>query len=103
MSRDELTFLPPETATDTLAALVMDIGAQLHAERQARLALEEALIRRGVLDAGDIDALAEDPALLARARAGLDRSMARIMRILEEAGDRTGPLRPEAPEQEENS
>ncbi|MCC6008581.1 MAG: hypothetical protein JJU40_13005 [Rhodobacteraceae bacterium] len=101
MSRDELSFLPPEGATDTLAALVMDLGAQLHAERQARLALEEALIRRGLLSVEEVAALAGDPALLARARDGLERSMARIMRILEEAGDRTGPLRAEAPATEE--
>ncbi len=96
--RDEPSFLPEGGASaDTLAALVMDLGAQLHVERQARLALQEALLRKGVVDAAAIDALAEDADFLAKARAGLDRSMARIMRILIEAGDRTGPLRAESP------
>lgn len=95
--RDELSFLPEGASADTLAALVMDLGAQLHVERQARLALQEALVRKGVLAAAEIEALAGDDAFLATARTGLDRSMARIMRILTEAGDRTGPLRAESP------
>jgi multidrug efflux pump subunit AcrA (membrane-fusion protein) len=96
-TRNELVFLTEGATNDTLAQLVMDLGAQLHQERQARLALEEALIRAGVLAEGATAALAEDAALLARARAGLDASMARIMRIMVEAGDRFGPLRDEAP------
>ena len=99
MSRDELSFLTEATSADTLAQLVMDLGAQLHVERQARLALEEALLRQGVLSADAIDALAGDEAFLARARAELDRSMARLIRIMTEAGDRFGPLRDEAPEE----
>jgi hypothetical protein len=100
MMRDELSFLSERTNVDTLAQLVMDLGAQLHVERQARLALEEALLRQGTLSAEAIEALAEDPDFLARARAELDRSMARLMRIMTEAGARFGPLRAEAPEQE---
>lgn len=100
MTRDELSFLSEKTSADTLAQLVMDLGAQLHVERQARLALEEALLRQGTLPAGAIEALAEDPDFLARARAELDRSMARLMRIMTEDGDRFGPLRAEAPGQE---
>jgi hypothetical protein len=99
-TRNELAFLTDPAAVDTLAQLVMDIGAQVHQERQARLALEEALTRAGVLPVGAVAALAEDPALLARAREGLDASMARLMRIMVEAGDRFGPLRAEAPEKE---
>lgn len=97
-TRNELVFLTDATTTDTLAQLVMDLGAQLHQERQARLALEEALTRAGVLPEGATAALAEDPALLARARTALDASMARMMRIMVEAGDRFGPLRDEAPQ-----
>jgi len=97
MTRDEHSFLPAGSTADTLAALVMDLAAQLHVERQARLALEEALSRAGVLPDGAVAALAADPVLLARSRAGLDRSLGRLMRIMTEAGDHTGPLRPEAP------
>ena len=98
--RDELVFLTEPASADTLAQLVMDLGAQLHRERQSRLALEEALTRAGVLDEGAIEALHEDPELLARSRKGLDASMARLIRIMAEAGDRTGPLRGEAPKRE---
>lgn len=97
MSLDELRFLPEGAAADTLAALVMDLAAQLHIERQARLALQTALERDGTVTAAAIDPLADDPAFLERARGELDRSMARLMRILKEAGDRTGPLRAESP------
>ncbi|WP_306118920.1 MULTISPECIES: hypothetical protein [unclassified Roseitalea] len=98
MKRDELSFLSNQTDADTLGALVMDLGAQLHVERQARLALQEALVRQGAVSAEAIDALADDADFLARARAELDRSMARIMRIMVEAGDKMGPLRDEAPD-----
>jgi len=97
MSRDELSFLPERASADTLAQMIMDLGAQLHRERQARLALEEALLRQGAVSSEAIDALAADPAFLARARAELDGSIARLIRIMSEAGDRTGPLRAEAP------
>jgi len=98
--RDELAFLTAPASADTLAQLVMDLGAQLHRERHARLALEEALMRAGVLPAGAVEALEEDAGLLVKSRAALDASMARIIRIMAEAGDRTGPLRSEAPERE---
>ena len=96
--KDELTFLPGGAGADTLAQLVMDLAAQLHVERQARLALQEALVRQGAVEAGAIEALAGDEAFLARAREGLDASLARLVRIMAETGDRTGPLRAEAPE-----
>lgn len=98
--RGELSFLNGPDAADTLAQLVMDLAAQLHCERYARLALQEALIRAGSLPAGAVDALVEDPGLLERSRGELDASMARLIRIMAEAGDRTGPLRAEAPDRE---
>lgn len=39
---------------DTLAALVMELAAQLHAERHRRIALEQALAARGIVASGDI-------------------------------------------------
>lgn len=96
MSRDELSFLGT-AQTDTLAGLVMDLAAQLHVERQRRMALEELLVREGLLSREAIEALAGDEAFLGQARAALDKSMARLIAIIGEAGDRTGPLRAEAP------
>ena len=59
--------------------------------------LDSALERAGLLGEGAADILAEDPALLARSRQGLDRSMRGLMRILTESDDPRAPLRAEAP------
>lgn len=94
--KPELDFLGPAD-TDTVAALVMDLAAQLHVERQRRMALETVLTRTGVVDRAAIEGLADDARFLAKARAALDTSLRRSLRIMTEAGDRTGPLRAEAP------
>ena len=98
--RDEHVFIPERPGLDTLAQLVMDLSAQLHVERQARLALQEALMRRGAVTREEIDGLAGDADFLAEARAGLGRSMDRLVRIMTEAGDHMGPLRAESPTDE---
>lgn len=100
MSRpDELTFFD-DAEDDTLAALVMDLAAQLHIERHRRQALEAALIRSGVIDQAAIGSMANDAEFQAESTRALDRSQARLIRIITEHGDRTGPLRAEAPEVE---
>jgi acetyl-CoA carboxylase beta subunit len=81
---------------DRLAALIFELAAQLHAERQRRMALEELLTRRGLLDRAEIEALARDAAFLGGAQAALDTNLRRLLRILEEAGDHRAPLRGEA-------
>jgi hypothetical protein len=81
---------------ERLAGLVFELASQLHVERTRRLALETALERAGLLAPGAMDVLADDPALLARAREGLDRSMRGLMRVLTEAADPRAPLRGEA-------
>jgi hypothetical protein len=94
--RGELSFL--ETGDiDKLAALVFELAGQLHVERHRRMALERALVARGVVAEAEIAALAEDPAFLAEARDAADRGLRKMMRILAEDGDRQGPLRAEAP------
>jgi hypothetical protein len=81
---------------DQLAALVFELAGQLHVERTQRMALEEVLVRAGVIAAGATEALAEDSALLAATRDKLDASIRALLRILAETGDAKGPLRPEA-------
>jgi hypothetical protein len=81
---------------DRLASLLMEVAAQLHAERQRRMALEEVLVRRGVLARGEIEALAGDAAFLGAAQSALDANLRRLLRIMAEAGDARGPLRNEA-------
>ena len=92
---DELRFLAAGDV-DRLAALVFELSAQLHIERHKRMALEQALVAKGVLAGSEIAALAGDDAFLARAREEADRSLRKLMRILAEDGDRRTPLRNEA-------
>lgn len=89
---DELTFFR-DPDVDKLAALVFELAAQLHIERQRRMALEAALIADGTVTREKVDALADDPDFLADARAALDASQARVFTILTERGDRRTPLR----------
>jgi hypothetical protein len=81
---------------DRLAALLMELAAQLHAERQRRMALEELLVRRGVVTREEIEGLAGDAAFLGSAQSALDANLRRLLRIMAEAGDARGPLRNEA-------
>jgi len=93
---DELTFFD-DAEDDVLAALVMDLAAQLHIERQRRMALEELLIRSGAIDKDAMEGLVTDTEFQTKTGSALDRAQARLIRIITEHGDRTGPLRAEAP------
>jgi hypothetical protein len=81
---------------DRLAGLIFELAAQLHAERQRRMALEEVLARCGLIDRAEMESLATDDTFLGGAQAALDANLRRLLRILEEAGDPRGPLRGEA-------
>jgi hypothetical protein len=82
---------------DKLAGLVFELAAQLHVERQRRLALETALVRAGHLAPDAVASLAGDAGLLEAARADLDGSIRGLLRIVTEDGDARGPLRAETP------
>jgi hypothetical protein len=81
---------------DTLAALVMELATQLHVERQRRLALEHALVARGLVDADALEHAAGDPAVSERSRVALDGAIRALLRIMSEGGDPRAPLRGEA-------
>lgn len=81
---------------DTLAALVMELAAQLHAERHRRIALEQALAARGIVAAADIERAAQEQAVLDGARRSADESIRALLRIMSESGDVRAPLRNEA-------
>jgi hypothetical protein len=85
-----------EVTPDRLASLLVELAAQLHAERQRRMAMEEVLVRRGVLTRDEIEGLAGDSAFLGAAQGALDANLRRLLRIMAEAGDARGPLRAEA-------
>lgn len=78
---------------ERLAGLLFELASQLHIERTQRIALELALARAGVLDAPAIKGLAGDAELRLRSSAGLDQSMAKLMRVLTQHADERGPLR----------
>jgi hypothetical protein len=81
---------------DTLAALVMELAAQLHVERQRRLALEHALVARGLVEADALERASGDPAVAERSRAALDGAIRALVRVMCEDGDPKAPLRGEA-------
>src|SRR5262245_46894339 len=76
---------------DQLAELVFELAQQLHVERARRIALEHALIAKGVLVLGAVEEASAAARELARDQ--LDRSLERLMRILEAAGGPEAPLR----------
>lgn len=82
-----------QVTTDQLAALILELGSQLHVERQRRIALEILLQRSGFLQAGAIDDLADDQQVSELGRTALDHAMRRLLRIMTEAGDPKTPLR----------
>jgi hypothetical protein len=79
---------------ERLAGLVFELASQLQIERTHRIALEIALARSGALDVHGVERLAGDAELRRRSAAELDRSMAKLMRVLTEHADARRPLRP---------
>ncbi len=94
MTRDH-TYLSG-ASIDQVAAMVLELGSQLHVEPQRRMALEALLVRQGVIDPTVLAGLATDETFLVESRAALDDSLRRLLRIMTEIGDPRGPLRSEA-------
>lgn len=92
---NDVTFFD-DPQLDTVVGLVFDLAAQLHIERQRRAALEALLLRSGTITPGELESLTADDEFLASTRAGLDRSLDRLMQIVVEDGPPQHPLRSEA-------
>ena len=90
-----MNLLQPELDARQLAGLVLELSSQLHAERVHRLALETALVQAGVLDAGAMQKLADDPALRAASRRAAGESIAALLGVLSKDQDPRAPLRPQ--------
>jgi hypothetical protein len=87
--------LPPiELDTPRLTALVFELYSQLHSERVARIALQRALQMAGTLDLATLDELAADPEVHEASLRAAERSVAALLRTLQESGDERRPLRP---------
>ena len=78
---------------DQIAGLVFELATQVHIERQRRLALEELLVRRGLIDRDDLDALAADEAFRDLVRAELVRAQNALLDVLLESDAASSPLR----------
>lgn len=90
--------LKPDLDTGRLAGLVFELAAQLHAERAARIALEQALLAAGVIQGDAIEQAADAPPARQATAAALSRSMTKLTRVLRESDDPRAPTRHEAEE-----
>jgi len=80
-----------------LAALLFELASQLHIERVRRMALEAALVARGIMTPEQIEAAAGEPALKSEFDSRADESIRKLLRALSESTDPRSPLRGEAP------
>lgn len=85
-----------DPAQDRLCGLLFEVAGALHVERQQRMALQEALLRKGVLTEADLQALVGDGDFRAQVQSELDQTMERLMRVITERGTPQAPLRDEA-------
>jgi hypothetical protein len=83
---------------DKLAGLVFELASQLHVERQQRMALEELLVRGGLVDRSQLAVLVSDASFGAVVGEELDRSQQRFLDVLIETDDARRPLRPTGPD-----
>jgi hypothetical protein len=83
----------PDLDTQRLAELVFELAKQLHAERLQRMALATVLERSGVLPGGATADLLGDVEFRREARAAVEDSIARLMRVVTGQGDVRTPLR----------
>lgn len=96
----ELTIFS-DAATDRLAGLVFELAAQVHVERQHRMALEALLLRCGLVSQTELDELSGDDDFMTAVRDALRESQDQLLAILLETDDARHPLRdrPATPEQ----
>jgi hypothetical protein len=88
----DLTFFPDEHL-DRAVGLIFELASQLHVERERRAALEEALVRRGLIDRDELEALTDDPEFAADVRSQLDESISALIGNVTEDGPPQHPLR----------
>jgi hypothetical protein len=88
----DLTFFDPP-AIDRVLAMVMELAEQLNEERYRGLALEHALIRRGLMSAAELEALAGENGFVAAAREQLERAVAHLVEPIVADGHPWRPLR----------
>lgn len=94
MSSETTYFADPQL--DRAASLIFEVASQVHVTRNRVHALEQLLVRKGVLAEGELDGFEPTEAEQAVLDAVRDAGMEGIMRILTEDGPAAHPLREEA-------
>jgi hypothetical protein len=87
-------FSHPEL--DRVVALVMQLACDLHVAQTRCRALEQLLVRHGVIAAGAVDAFEPDEPQAGAWQDARDALLARLLRIITEDGPSAHPLRREA-------
>lgn len=93
MDIDRSYFAHPEL--DRIVGLVMQLAADLHVAQSRCRALEQLLVRQGIVAAGAVDAFEPDEAEADDLEAARDALLARMLRIMTEDGPSAHPLRDE--------
>lgn len=91
-NEDDLSFFVPETL-DRIMGMLMELAAQLNQERYRRIALEELLVRRSVIETGEIEDLGNNDQLIAKAQEQLQLAIERLFAPVVEHGHPWRPLR----------
>jgi hypothetical protein len=94
MDTDRSYFSNPDL--DRVAALVMELAAELHVAETRCRALERLLVREGVLSPGTVDAFDPNEDESRELEAARDALLRRLLRIMTEDGPSAHPLREEA-------
>ncbi|GAA0994052.1 hypothetical protein GCM10009555_085840 [Acrocarpospora macrocephala] len=82
-----------DRAVGKLFDLILQLGTDLHVTNNRLHALEALLVRKGVLAAGELDALVPTPEERQILDAQRDALIGRLMRIITESGPAEHPLR----------
>lgn len=93
MTQEIHYFADPQL--DRAVGLIMQLAAENHIATQRIHALEMLLVRKGVVDEGELDAFEPQGAESERLGAVRDRAMERLLRVLTESGPAEHPLRDE--------
>ncbi len=80
---------------DRAVGLIMQLAAELHVTTQRLHALEQVLVERNALAAGELDAFQPDAEQRKHLESVRDGAMERILRVLTEDGPAEHPLRDE--------
>lgn len=89
---NEFTFFA-DPSVDRVVSFSWQLAQELQVARHRLTALEQLLVRKGVVAAGELDQLRPDADEAARLAESRDQFVARLMRVLTERDDAAMPMR----------